>query len=132
MKKLITVFLAILLLFGCAEKTAEQHGKGISVEIGNIDEQEIRYVGITIYLNELLFVDGFVYKEDYGLFQTGDVVWFETPIINNKRQEIEVHYSRNADGSYPKTTNKIDITEAKEWVNAKLNDELQLELSEFR
>lgn len=40
-------------------------------------------------------------------------------------------YSRNKDGSDSATTNKIDITDVKEWANTKLNSELELELLKY-
>lgn len=132
MKKFFTIFLALLLLLGCniEERTAQKNGKGISVKIGDIDN--IRYVGVNIYMDELLFSDLSTYKEE-GFFKEDDIVWFDAPVTpGDHLQEIEVIYSRNADGSDPATTNMIDITEAKEWVNTKLNNELQLELLEFK
>lgn len=129
MKRFIIVFLSTLLLFGCGgDKTAEQQGTGISVEVGDIKDEQIRYVGITVYLNELLYMDDNIYKDDYSFFQDGDIVWFNIPIISDKRQEIEVHYSNNPDGSDTKTTNKIDITEANKWVNTKIDNDLRLEI----
>lgn len=132
MKKIIVLLLALLLLFGCTikEKTAEKHGEGISVEIGNIDN--ISFVSIRIYAEGLPFGDYFTYKEE-GTFQPGEIVWFDAAVFpSDNFQEIEVIYSRNPDGSDSATTNMIDITKAKEWVNTKLNNEMQLELSEYK
>ncbi len=132
MKKIIVMLLAVLLLFGCTnkEKTVEKHGEGISVEIGEIDN--IRYVSIRVYMEELPFSDFSTYKED-GSFNNGEIIWFDVPISQSDySQEIEVIYSNNPDGSDSATSNRIDITEAKEWVNTELNDKLQLELSDFK
>lgn len=132
MKKFLIIGVALLVLVGCTlkEKTAEKHGKGISVEIGDTDN--IRYVGITLYADRLLFSDDFIYKEE-GSFQPGEIVWFDAPVFPGDHfQDIEITYSRNPDGSDTTTTNRINITEAKEWVNTKLTNESQLELSAFK
>lgn len=132
MKKVIPLVLALLLLAGCTfkEKTAEKHGRGISVEMSGMDT--ISYVGLKIYADRLIFSDDFIYKEE-GAFQPGEIVWFDAPVFpGDHLQEIEVIYSENRDGSDSATTNRIDITKAKEWVNTKFTDELQLELVEFK
>ena len=129
MKKM-TILLALLLLFGCSEQTAEQHGEGISIEMGDVDN--IHYLGINVYVDGLFFNKEFIFKDkEESSFQTGEIVWFEGPIIQDRLQEVEVIYSRNKDGSDSATTNKIDITDVKEWVNTKLNRELELELLKF-
>ncbi|MCM3760422.1 hypothetical protein M3212_06410 [Alkalihalobacillus oceani] len=131
MKKLMTIGFVLLLLFGCSEKTAEKHGEGISIEFGVVGN--IHYVGINLYVDELIFSRESTYKEEEGSFQPGEIIWFHGPVIqSNHIQEVEVVYSSNKDGSDAKTTNMIDITEAKEWVNTKLNHELELELLTFK
>lgn len=124
--------LVLLLLVGCTlkEKTAEKHGRGISVEIGDMDS--ISYVGLKIYMDRQIFTDHFTYKEEDS-FETGEIVWFDAPVFPGDHfQDVEVIYSRSRDGSDSTTTNRIDITKAKEWVNTKLTNEFQLELSEFK
>ena len=132
MKKYMIVLVVLLLLVGCTtkEKTAEKHGRGISVEMSDLDT--ISYMAIKIYADGLIFADHFLYKEE-GYFKAGENVWFDAPVFpGDHLQEIELIYSTNRDGSDSTTTNKIDITKAKEWVNAKLTNELQLELVEYK
>ncbi|ADC52236.1 hypothetical protein BpOF4_21204 (plasmid) [Alkalihalophilus pseudofirmus OF4] len=126
----ITILLALLLLFGCSEKTAEQQGEGISIEMGDVNN--IQYLGINVYVDGLFFNNEYVFKDEgESSFKTGEIIWFEGPIIQDRLQEVEVIYSRNKDGSDSATTNKIDITDVKEWANTKLNSELELELLKY-
>ncbi|MEC2074356.1 hypothetical protein [Alkalihalophilus marmarensis] len=58
----ITILLALLLLFGCSEKTAEQQGEGISIEMGDVNN--IQYLGINVYVDGLFFNNEYVFKDE--------------------------------------------------------------------
>ncbi|MBM7608775.1 hypothetical protein JOD29_002022 [Lysinibacillus composti] len=133
MKKLFILFMVIsFALVGCSdsEKTAKQNGSGISVEIG--DNDNIRYLNLTLYVDGLFWGSEEVISEENESFQNQGIFWFNTPTFQNIDVEIELIYSENMDGTNSQITNKIDITQAKKWVNIKLNDELQLEILEFK
>src|SRR5690606_32945981 len=116
---------------GCSNnektKTAKQNGSGVSIEIGN--NENISYLNFTVYVDGLYWSSEEVISEDNRPFTKGKVIWFDTPKFENANVEIELSYDDNISRENPHITNKINITEAKEWVNVLLNEDLELEIS---
>lgn len=129
--KLFTfVALTFLLLYGCSAESAKQHGEGISVEIG--DSLNIKHITLIKYTNGIEVFSENVINADGSTFKKGDVLWFDvSPSSTNSTVKLALSYSENSDGSGSKTTPKIDVSNANEWINVKFSDDYQLNLIEM-
>lgn len=129
------ILVALLMLVGCTQQTAKnakQHGSGISITMG--EDLNIKQMQLKIYEGNLkeLFSENVIYA-DSSEFSKGDVIWFDvSPSIINTDPTIsvELSYSENIDGTSAKPTKKIDISNAKQWVNLELNDNYELTITE--
>lgn len=129
LKMLSILLMSLLIIAGCSAKSAEQHGSGISVEIA--ESQNIKHLTIIKYENGKEVFSENVINADTSAFEKGDIVWFDvTPSSNNGTVKLLLEYSQNVDATDSKTTNKIDISNAKQWANVKLEDG-QLELIDY-
>ncbi|OCA87912.1 hypothetical protein A8F94_08760 [Bacillus sp. FJAT-27225] len=127
MKKVLVLLLAAIVLAGCAGKgkTAEQHGKGISVEMAG--SPTIKHITVVQYVNGREIVGESVINADGSALSNGENVWFDVPLSKKDKLEIALEYSEKNDGTNPRTTRRVDISEARAWVTLKLNEENQLE-----
>ncbi|TKI53559.1 hypothetical protein FC756_23325 [Lysinibacillus mangiferihumi] len=133
MRRLIVLCLVGFLLVGCAEKgkTAEQFDKGISVEMDN--SQDIKLMRLIKFVNGEEVTDENVVNADNTPFKKGQIIWYDIPLDKaNSTVEIQIAYSKNDDGTNEKTTEKIDVSEAKKWVNFKLNEEYHLKIIDMK
>ncbi|AHN24226.1 hypothetical protein [Lysinibacillus varians] len=133
MRRLIVLCLVGFLLVGCAEKgkTAEQFDKGISVEMDN--SQDIKLMRLIKFVNGEEVTDENVFNADNTSFKKGQIIWYDIPLDQaNSTVEIQIAYSKNDDGTNEKTTEKIDVSEAKKWVNFKLNEEYHLKIIDMK
>ncbi|ALC89127.1 hypothetical protein AM500_04470 [Bacillus sp. FJAT-18017] len=128
MKKVMIFFLAALVLVGCSGKgkNAEQHGKGISVEMAA--STNIKHLSLVQFVNGKEIASENVVNADGSAFQKGENTWFDIPIGTGKPVELALVYSLNHDGTNAKTSQRVEISKASRWVNLKLNDDYQLEL----
>ena len=122
MKKLVAILLTVLIISGCSAKSAEQHGHGISVEMA--DSLNIKHMTLFMY------VDGKnVINANNSPFEKGEIVWFDvSPTASNSTVELTLSYSRNLNGTNEQTTEKIDISNASDWVNLKFTKNYELQL----
>ena len=132
-KLLIITAFTILLLVGCAQqpvKTAKQHGKGISIEMG--DSLNIKQMSLSKYVNgQEVFSENVVYA-DSSAFEKGDVIWFDAPpTAKDATIKIALSYSENIDGTDSNTTQKIDVSEADKWIHVQLTKDHELEMIEM-
>ena len=129
-KLLIFATLVVLLLSGCSNSSAKQHGSGISVEMS--DSLNIKHMTIIKYVGGIEAERSNVINADSSSFKKGDVTWFDIPLSStNSTVEIAISYSENADGTNSKTTPKLDISSANKWVNVKFSDNYELQLIEL-
>ncbi len=125
-------FLFVLLIFsifmtGCAAKSAEQHGNGISVEFDK--SLGIKHVTIIQYVNDEEYFRENVINANKSPFEKGEVVWFDTAV--DETNEFQLAYSMNINGTDPQLTNKLNISKANNWVNAKFTEEFKLEIEDM-
>ncbi|QKS69763.1 hypothetical protein FLK61_23500 [Paenalkalicoccus suaedae] len=130
--KRFLLLLTLLMLVGCGKQTAEQHGEGISIEIGDIEG--MNYLELMTYVNGGPFGGTIDFEkinnEEY--YELGDIIWFNVQVIqSNNRQEIEVLYSDHRGGRNAIATNRVDISSANKWVNARLTSEFELDVLDF-
>lgn len=129
-KLLILAAFVVLLLSACSNSSAKQHGSGISVEMS--DSLNIKHITIIKYVGGIEVDSSNVINADSSSFKKGDVTWFDTPVSStNSTVEIAISYSENIDGTYSKTTPKLDISNANKWVNVNFNENYELELMEM-
>lgn len=128
--KTLTVFLmSFLIIAGCSSKSAEQHGSGISVEIA--DSQNIKHLTLIKSVGGKEVFSENIINADNSAFEKGDIVWFDvTPSSQNGEAKLELNYSENVNATESKTTYKINISNAKQWVNVKFEDG-QLKLLDY-
>ncbi|MEO4052890.1 hypothetical protein [Solibacillus sp. CAU 1738] len=129
MEKLLTVLLTTLLLVGCTEKasTAEEHGKGISVEMAA--SQKIKHLSLVKYVDGIVVTSDNVINADNSPFKKGEIIWFDTSLgSDNSLVKIAISYSQNIDATEETTTEKIDISNATKWVNVRLNQDMEIEI----
>lgn len=131
MKNKLLIFgaLLILLLSGCSSSTAKQHGSGISIKM--TDSLNVKHITLTKYVGGIEVESSNVINADNSSFEKGDVTWFDMPVSStNKTVEIAISYSENINGTYAKTTPKLDISNADTWVNVNFTDNYELQLIE--
>lgn len=127
MKRLVIIFLAILILTGCSAKSAKQHGMGISVEMA--DSLNIKHLTLIKFVNGKEVISENVINADNSPFEKGEIIWFDiSPGSTNSTAELALSYSENLDGTDAKLTKKIDISNASKWVNIKFNKGYYLKL----
>ena len=127
MKKLAVLLLAVLIISGCSAKSAGQHGHGISVEMA--DSLNIKHMSLIMYVDGKEVFSENVINANSSPFEKGEIVWFDvSPSAPNSTVELTLSYSRNLNGTNEQTTEKIDISNANDWVNLKFtkNNDLQL------
>ena len=132
MKKLSAMILMLLFLTGCTVMNhfTGRDRTGTYIALGDIDD--IGYIGDNVYMEGLIFSSYELSKEN-GTFNQGEVIWFDVPISDSPYpQEIEVVYGENPDGSDSSLTNRMDLTEADQWVAVYLDDDFSIELSDFK
>ena len=132
MKKLTAMILMLLLLSRCTVMNhfTGRDRSGTYIALGDIDD--IGYIGDNVYMEGLIFSSYELSKEN-GTFNQGEVIWFDVPISDSPYpQEIEVVYDENPDGSDSSLTNRMDLTEADQWVAVYLDDDFSIELSDFK
>ena len=132
MKKLTAMILMLLFLSGCTVMNlfTGRDRTGTYIALGDIDD--IGYIGNNVYMEGLIFSSYELSKEN-GTFNQGEVIWFDVPISDSPYpQEIEVVYGENPDGSDSSLTNRMDLTEADQWVAVYLDDDFSIELSDFK
>lgn len=132
MKKLTAMILMLLLLSGFTVMNhfTGRDRTGTYIALGDIDD--IGYIGDNVYMEGLIFSSYELSKEN-GTFNQGEVIWFDVPISDSPYpQEIEVVYGENPDGSDSSLTNRMDLTEADQWVAVYLDDDFSIELSDFK
>ncbi|HBW13747.1 MAG TPA: hypothetical protein DEF30_08010 [Proteiniclasticum sp.] len=82
---------------------------------------------------EGLIFSSYELSKENGTFNKGELIWFNVLISDSPPpQEIEVVYGENPDGSDSSLTNRMDITEADQWVAVYLHDDFSIELSDFK
>lgn len=130
--KFLIYFLSILLLLsGCSADSAKEHGKGISIEMS--DSLNIKHMTLVKYVDGREVFSENVIHADTSAFEKGDITWFDvSSSSSNATVELAVSYSENLDGTNSKTTKKIDVSNAKEWINVTLTDNYELELLEMK
>ena len=129
--KLFTIVaLTFLILSGCSAKSAKQQGEGISIEMS--ESLNIGHITLMKYVDGIeVFSESVIYA-DNSSFKKGDIIWFDvSPSSPNSTVELAVTYSENVIGSSNKTTPKIEISPADEWVNLKFSSNYQLNLIEM-
>ena len=134
MKPIMILILTMILLAGCSAsgKSAEQHGGGISIEMSH--SLEIKHMTIITYVNGIeVFSEG-VINADSSPFKEGDIIWFDVaPHANdNSTVKVALSYSKNTDGTDARKTNKMDISDASEWVNIVFTEDYQIEVIDKR
>ena len=132
MKKLTAMILMLLLLSRCTVMNhfTGRDRTGTYIALGDIDD--IGYIGDNVYMEGLIFSSYELSKEN-GTFNQGEVIWFDVPISDSPYpQEIEFVYGENPDGSDSSLTNRMDLTEADQWVAVYLDDDFSIELSDFK
>lgn len=124
------VVLSLLIMAGCSAKSAQQNGNGISVEMG--DSLNIKNIALITYVNGKEVFSGNVINADNSSFEKGEVIWFDvSPFGTNSTVELAVSYSENINAKQSKTTNKIDISNAKNWVNVKFSKDYKINVIEM-
>jgi len=70
-----------------------------------------------------------VINADNSPFDNGDIVWFDvSPSATNSTVELAISYSENLDGTNAQTTDKINVSNANEWINVELTENYHLKL----
>ena len=127
MKKLVLILLAVLIISGCSAKSAQQHGHGISVEMA--DSLNIKHMSLFMYVDGKEVFSENVVNADNSSFEKGEIIWFDvSPSATNSTVELTLSYSRNSNGTNEQTTEKIDISNASNWVNVKFTKNYDLQL----
>ena len=127
MKKCLLLLFSIIILSACSAQSAEELDKGISVEMAA--SQNIKHLTLHLYVNGKETFNENVINANNSAFEKGEIVWFDvSPDHPNATVELAVSYSKNLDATDAKTTEKIDVSNARKWVNTKLNADKQLEL----
>lgn len=130
MKRLTILILTIVILSGCSSsaKSAEQHGKGISIEMSH--SLEIKHMTLMMYVNGIEVFNENVINADNSPFKEGDITWFDVALHANDNSTIEValSYSENSDGTDSRKTDKIDISGVSEWVNIVFMEDYQIKV----
>ncbi|QUW23562.1 membrane lipoprotein lipid attachment site-containing protein [Sporosarcina sp. Marseille-Q4063] len=127
MKRFILILLAILVMSGCSAKSAQQHGHGISVEMA--DSLHINHMTLNMFVNGNEVFSENVINADNSSFKKGEIIWFDvSPRATNSTVELTLSYSRNLNGTNAKTTEKIDISNANDWVTIKFTKNYDLHL----
>ena len=132
MKKPTAMILMLLFLSGCTVMNhfTGRDRTGTYIALGDIDD--IGYIGDNVYMEGLIFSSYELSKEN-GTFNKGELIWFNVLISDSPSpQEIEVVYGENPDGSASSLTNRMDLTEADQWVAVYLDDDFSIELSDFK
>ncbi len=127
-KFLSLILLSLFIIAGCSAKSAEQHGEGISVEMGA--SLNIKHLTLTAYVNggKEVFSEN-VINADNSAFEKGEVIWFDVaPFENELTIKLQLSYSENLNAAQSKMTNKLDISNANKWVNVKFNEDYTIEL----
>lgn len=127
MKRLAILVLLLSILTGCAAKSAKQHGAGISVEM--TDSLNVKHLTLIKFVDgEEAFSEN-VINADNSPFEKGELVWFDvSPSATNSTVELALSYSTKLDGTDANLTEKIDISNANEWVNVTFNKGYYLSL----
>ena len=127
MKKLIVILLTVLIISGCSAKSAKQHGHGISVEMA--DSLNIKHMSLFMYVDGKEVFSEHVVNADNSSFEKGEIIWFDvSPNATNSIVELTLSYSRNSNGTNEQTTEKIDISNANDWVTIKFTENYDLQL----
>jgi len=130
MKRLIILLLSIVLVAGCSAsgKSAEQHGKGVSIEMSH--SLDIKHMTISVLVNGQESFSGGVINADNSSFKKGEIIWFDVPQHGNANSTVEValSYSKNSEGTDAHKTDKIDISGVSEWVNIVFKEDYQIEV----
>ena len=127
MKKLGVILLAVLLISGCSAKSAAQHGHGISVEMA--ESLNIKHMSLFMYVDGKEVFSEHVINANNSPFEKGEIVWFDvSPSATHSTVEVTLSYSRNLDGTNANTTEKIDISNANDWVDFKFTKNYDLQL----
>ena len=127
MKRLATIILSILILAGCSAKSAEQIGKGISVEVS--DPIDVKHMTLIKYVDGKEAFSENVINADNSPFENGDIIWFDvSPSATDSTVELAISYSENLDGTDAQTTEKINVSNANEWINVKFIEDFHLKL----
>ena len=127
MRKILLLLLSVLLISGCSAKSAQQHGHGISVEMA--DSLHIKHMTLTMYVDGSEVFSENVINANNSSFEKGEIIWFDvSPSATNSTVELTLSYSRNLNGTNEQTTEKIDISNANDWVTIKFTKNYELQL----
>ncbi len=130
MKRLTILFILLVILAGCSAsaKSAEQHGKGISIEMSH--SLDIKHMAILMHVNGREVFSENVINADNSPFKKGDITWFDVSPHANKNStvEIAISYSQNSDGTEVRKTDTIDISDVNDWINIVFKEDYQLEV----
>ena len=127
MRKLVAILLTVLIISGCSAKSAEQHGHGISVEMA--DSLNIKHMTLFMYVDGKEVFSEHVINANNSPFEKGEIILFDvSPSATNSIVELTLSYSRNLNGTNEQITEKIDISNASDWVNLKFTKSYDLQL----
>lgn len=131
LKVILLVLLSLIVLTGCSAKSAQQHGSGISVEIDGTPN--VKHMTLIKYVDGKEAFNENVINADNSAFANGDIIWFDVPSsATNSTVEIVVTFSENLDATNPHTTEKLNVSNSTEWIDAKLTQDHQIKLVDMK